>query len=97
VLSADCPINEDLAPCKIDADCPTGACAVLAQRCSTTPCFSDSQCPETFCDISVNRCGCTTAAECPGVGETCEVSRSFCTEQCVDGRCLGSCELQIGF
>jgi hypothetical protein len=96
VLSADCPINAPFAACEDDGDCPVGSCVVLARRCSTTPCFTDSQCPESFCDLSVNRCGCTTAAECPGGGETCEVSRSFCTEQCVDGRCLGTCELQVG-
>jgi hypothetical protein len=98
VLATDCPINQVEAACEVDGDClgnmPT--CVVLEHRCSTASCAADAQCPSGICRLPAGRCTCDAAQDCPIGGDTCDVARSFCTGQCVDGRCLGTCKLGIG-
>ena len=48
------------------------------------------------CDISSGRCSCATGSDCPGGGNSCQVIEGLCTNECIDGRCLGTCELQLG-
>jgi len=34
--------------------------------------------------------------DCPVNGNTCALIEAFCLDQCVGGRCLGTCELGVG-
>lgn len=97
VHDPDCPVNDVDDPCQVDADCPNGgACKPVEKLCSTPGCFTDLECPSGFCQLPAGRCACSDDADCPGGANVCEVARSFCTAQCVEGRCLGQCQAVIG-
>lgn len=98
ILSADCPINDDVTACADDDDClGGGSCLILRRLCMYTTCFDDSQCPNSFCQLPEGRCVCDSVADCATASDICEITRSMCLGQCVDGRCLGECGSAIGF
>ena len=97
VLDTDCPINAAFEACSTDTDCNgDGTCLVLGTGfCTQATCGQDNQCPSGVCRLPDGVCLCAVDGHCPGAGNTCDV-RSFCTNQCVDGRCAGICQLQEG-
>lgn len=98
ILSADCPINDDMAACSEDVDClGGGSCVVMRKLCMNTTCFTDSQCPSSFCQLPEGRCVCDSVLDCATASDVCTITRSMCLDQCVDGRCLGECGPAIGF
>jgi hypothetical protein len=96
ILDTDCPVNQQRQPCDAGTDCPGGQCAIVVGRCATGGCVNDAGCPASFCDLSQGRCACTASDQCPGAGNFCQVIEGLCTNECIDGRCLGTCELQVG-
>lgn len=98
VTSGECPINDDPLPCLTNSECPSGGgkCKILKGLCETSGCFIDAECPDSFCQLPEGRCACTASDVCPNADDTCQPSQTMCTGQCIDGRCLGRCEPQIG-
>jgi hypothetical protein len=106
VMPSDCPINEPLVPCTTDAHCPGGGdCVIQQYQCSVATCFDDAGCPSGVCRLPGGFCACEPGDggvigaggdQCPGDTNVCAISRSTCTDQCVEGRCLGECTLGIG-
>lgn len=96
VLSADCPINDDVAACTEDTDCTgNGTCVVMRALCASSGCFTDSECPSGICQLPEQRCVCDDSNDCFSPTDACVPSQSMCINQCVDGRCLGECGIGI--
>ena len=96
-LATDCPVNAVAVPCTADGDCAGGSCLVVRSACQMQSCALNAQCPLSgVCDLATFRCGCTEDAQCPSAGDSCQVLESVCTDDCVDGRCLGICRAGLG-
>jgi len=97
VLSTDCPVNAAAVACQTSADCVAGkACVKGSGLCAVATCASDAVCPSGACILPAGRCRCAEDGDCPVAGNTCTLTEAFCLDQCVDGRCLGTCELGVG-
>ena len=96
VLSTDCPVNANAVNCDSSGDCVGGGECVKSGSCAIATCANDAMCPSGVCQLPEGRCRCAEDADCPVNGNTCALNEAFCLDQCVDGRCLGTCELGIG-
>lgn len=96
ILSADCPVNDEQVACEDANDCPGGLdCVVLQRQCASSGCFEDSECPSGACQLPAGRCSCETSFDCFTPSDACLPVRSFCKDQCIDGRCRGECGIVI--
>jgi hypothetical protein len=97
ILDTHCAVNETTAACVADAECPGGDCRLLRAVCPMQSCTVDFQCPSQLgCDPATSTCRCAQDAHCVVPGDACLVLESVCVDECVDGRCLGTCKLGIG-
>lgn len=96
VLSSDCPINDATVACSTEDDCLGDGDCVKSGSCAVATCSSDAMCPSGICILPAGVCRCADDGDCPVSGNACVISQAICLDQCVDGRCLGTCELGAG-
>lgn len=98
VDSSDCAGNKEglfESTCTSNAECPGGLCiSKFDVHCRDETCNKDSDCVSGRCDTLVGRCSCDRASEC-GPTDLCPIASGACTNECIDGRCLGKCEIGL--
>ncbi|HXI03122.1 MAG TPA: hypothetical protein VNI57_08085, partial [Candidatus Saccharimonadales bacterium] len=92
VTSADCPINIPFGTaCTQDYQCHGGVCRSAAKSfCATQACAVGYECRSGVCNTIQGKCECSDQDDCLP-SDSCNITSGVCTNECVDGRCLGQC------